>query len=531
MATLSGERSLMKGVFAFLLLCACGSGPEPNPVANTPNDQPPALDSPNVLLVVWDTVRADRLGPYGYDRETSPYLSRLAQKSVVYQRAVSPAVWTLPAHSSLFTGKMVTEHGVNGDYQRLDDEHQTISEVLAEVGYDTYAFSANPFVTKETGLLQGFAQVHHPWDDEWADKTKEVIRKHIIDGDINGKKALSKRKGGKHWAYQESAPVANEAFLGWLDERGEDKPFFAFINLMEAHATRLPSPRARKKLIDPSIDKRAMKVDQSAPTQLAWMAGAHEYSKSDLKALEAVYDATIFDLDRALLELIDGLKERNLNDNTLLILTSDHGEGLGEHNRMGHQFHVYNTVSRVPLIMHWSKGLAPKTVTAPISTADLFGLIIEAGNLPVPTTVKDSLKEAQQRRGTSVVTEYTAVLPGSIERLRKKNPKADLAEFDKTYHSVEWDDYKLIQDSSGASSLFDVKTDPEESKNLAKERADILQTGQELLTKWKGQHTAWEPKGESTAFDEDMQAGLQALGYISDEDEDKDEDDDPGDEE
>jgi arylsulfatase A-like enzyme len=512
----------MNSIIMALALSGCGSPETPEPIpapveAPEPTAQPsPSGDAtPNVLVLLWDTVRADRLTPYGYERRTTPFLDSMAKEGVVYERAVSAGIWTLPSHSSLFTGKVVTEHGVNGNYQRLDDEHVTIAEALGDAGYDTFAFSANPFIARDTGLLQGFADVYHPWDEPYADDVKRVLKKHIVDGDINGVNAQKKRKGGKHWTYQEAAPIAHKVFTGWLDERdGAEEPFFAFINLMEAHATRLPSGKARERLIDPDADERAKQLDQSAPAQLAWMAGANPMDEADLEALSQVYDATLLDLDRALAKLMADLEERQLIDNTLIVLTSDHGDALGDHERMGHQFHVYNSVSRVPLIVSWPGHVAPARVSEPKSTADLFELIVTTADIPVDEELSKALSDQSERRKDSVVTEYTSVLPGSMARLQKKNPKADLSSFERTYKAVEWDEHKLITDSSGNKELYQVIQDPQEETNVADDQPETVTLGSERIETWKTVHKAWDRKGETTNFDAEMQAGLEALGYV-----------------
>jgi len=514
-------------IFSIFFVTGCGSTEVPptepapaEPVAEPEAPSDPPAGPPNVLFIVWDTVRADRLGPYGYERRTTPYLSRLAERSVVYERAVSPGIWTFPSHSSLFTGKVVTEHGVNGDYQRLDDEHLTMAEALSDVGYDTFAFSANPFVTKETGLLQGYENVYHPWDKQFAKAVRNVMKRHIIKGDVNGVDATRERKGDKHWTYQVAAPIAHDVLLEWLDGReNTEAPFLAFINVMEAHATRLPSMKSREKLIDPKVDARAKRLDQSARAQLAWMAGANPMDEMDLKAMSQVYDATLLDLDKALSKLMSALEERQLSDSTILVLTSDHGDALGAHERMGHQFHVYNSVSRVPLLMSWPDHFEPARVTEPVSTADVFKLLISEGGLPVKTEVAEAITSRASKRKEGAVTQYTAVLPGSLTRLRKKNPKADLSSFERTYTAMEWGNYKLIEDSAGGRELYDVVADPHETRELSGSDPAALAKGIEHISAWKSAHTQWERQGETTVFDANMQAGLEALGYVSSDDE------------
>ena len=140
---------------------------------------PPA--PPHVVLVVMDTTAASHLSLYGYTRPTSPHLDRIASEGVVFLRAYATAPWTLPSHASLFTGLTVQEHGANSESKWTSDKHRLLAEVLADEGYGTYAFSANPFVSKDYNLVQGFQTVEHPWDSAWREAAERVTLDKLID--------------------------------------------------------------------------------------------------------------------------------------------------------------------------------------------------------------------------------------------------------------------------------------------------------------------------------------------------------------
>lgn len=501
-----------------LMLLGCTPSPEPPTEPLEEISAPYTMRRnrpPNVVFVLWDTVRADRLTPYGYKKNTTPFLARLARNGWVYERAISPAVWTLPAHSSLFTGMTVTEHGADGDYQRLDDDHITMAEALSAAGYDTFAFSANPFVTIDTGILQGFDIIHHPWDDVHVPASKRAYRRAQVDGDVNGGKGVS---SANHWRYQVSADVAGYTFDGFLDARAgnNDVPFFAFFNLMEAHATRYPTGHARRQVMKPEVDAHARTLDQSSLAQLGWMAGTNPMSEEDLRALNSVYDASLLDLDRAFDRLYRSLDKWSLTDDTIIVFTSDHGEALGAHGRMGHQFHVYNDVSRVPLILSWGRHTKSGRIEAPQSTADLFKLVVDVGDLPIDAELRQALDDRAERRGGAVITEYATVLPTSLERLTSIDPKLPLEPFKTTYTAVEWSDHKIIESSDGSIELYEVVTDPHETASL--EIPPLLDEGRELLQSWRAAHTPWKRQAEGAVFSDEMKAGLEALGYIAGED-------------
>ena len=151
-----------------LTLCLAGAGgcssPTPEPVEPAPPVAapvvPPSDDRPNVLIVVWDTVRADRMSLYGYGRPTTPKLDAWAKDAVVFERATSPGMWTLPSHASMFTGLRQTEHGAKPSWRWLDHRFDTLAELLDGAGYDTFAFSSNLIASPMTNLTQGFETVH-----------------------------------------------------------------------------------------------------------------------------------------------------------------------------------------------------------------------------------------------------------------------------------------------------------------------------------------------------------------------------------
>ena len=159
------------------------SEPDPAPEdTDTPTSKPrpPAGDQPNVVILMWDTVRADRLGIYGYGLPTTPALDRFAQGATVYARAVSPAIWTPPSHASLFTGLAPKQHGVDATYKWLDNHHTTLAEILGDAGFDTYAFSSNPYVSAKTNLLQGFATQDFSFEKPWKKEAKAATESKLL---------------------------------------------------------------------------------------------------------------------------------------------------------------------------------------------------------------------------------------------------------------------------------------------------------------------------------------------------------------
>jgi arylsulfatase A-like enzyme len=138
--------------------------------------RPAPSGPPNVLLVVWDTVRADHLSLYGHSRQTTPKLDAFARAARVFDDCVSVASTTVPAHASIFTGLLPAEHGVSNQHPKMDDSFVTLAEVLHDAGYHTYLFSENPHLAKSTGLTQGFELAEYPWSPAYREQATEIVR-------------------------------------------------------------------------------------------------------------------------------------------------------------------------------------------------------------------------------------------------------------------------------------------------------------------------------------------------------------------
>lgn len=465
----------------------------------------------NVLVLLGDTVRADRMSLYGHERPTTPRIDRFAERGVVYDRALSAGVWTLPSHVSLFTGKDVSEHGIDRVKDRLPASATTLAEILAHAGYATWAFTANPFVSDGTGVTQGFQVVEAAWSERWRGAVAETMRPRLLDGDVNARRARQQIGLGHTMGFQAAGPTAHRALVEWLETRGDDRPFFAFINYMEAHTPRIPSPEARSRIMDASLSEHSLGVDQTVDANVAWMAGAHDYSPRDFEALRAVYDATLVDWDDAVGDLLDELERRGDLDDTIVVITADHGEALGEHERMGHQFNVHSPVARVPLVVVAPGQLTPGRSEQAVSTTSIFGRILELVGLELPPNVEDRITVAgDASRGA--LTEYTAPHPLELSMLRHfAAPNMEV--YRRTMNAIERGSFRLVEGSDGSVALYDVREDPGESLDLAPERGDLVDELRVLLRARQGRRDRPLP-AETTRFDEDARQRLRALGYI-----------------
>ena len=332
--------------------------PRPVPIAPFVAEAPTA-PTPNVLWVVLDTVRADHTGPGGYDRATTPRLAALAAEGVTFERAYSTASWTLPAHASMFTGLSPTHHGCHDQTLRLGDTPPTVAERLSEAGYTTALLSSNPWVGAATGLGRGFGHILDAW--RWP-----------LSASFLPVSALLRPWRGEDKGAHLMAPAARR----WLDQRPEDRPFFLVVNLMEAHD---PYHELATEHLWRFTDKAdAVRSSREYSRELKAPGVLPSPGPEQGRHLVDLYDAGVYADDATLGALLDELAARGLLESTLVIVTADHGESLGDAGRWGHHATPDEEVIRVPLVLRLPTALpAGARVNAPVSVVDLAPTVLD----------------------------------------------------------------------------------------------------------------------------------------------------------
>ncbi|MDA1305679.1 MAG: sulfatase-like hydrolase/transferase [Acidobacteria bacterium] len=397
----------------------------------------------NVVLITLDTLRADHVGSYGATMVDTPHLDRLASQGVVFEQAMTTAPLTLPAHSSIMTGQFPPVHGVrdNGGFF-LGPEQVTMAEILSERGYQTGATVGAFVLDSKWGLDQGFGTYQD-------------------DFDLSGIKAMSlasvKRPGNE---------VVDLA-LAWM-EGVADQQFFAWLHLYDPHAPyESPEPyRSRYR--------------------------GHPY-----RGAIAFTDAQVG-------RVFDFLEARGLADNTIVIVTADHGEGLGEHGEETHGFFVYEIAMRVPLIVRApSTGIAPRRVGQPVRTVDILPTVLELLGTSPPEPIE----------GRSLVP----LMTGATRELALDG----YGEAMYPLHHYGWselttlrsDRYKLID--APRPELYDLQNDPNELVNLFDERRTVADAMLRELRDRKRVMEEDAPEAPQTEdVDPETRARLAALGYV-----------------
>jgi arylsulfatase A-like enzyme len=409
---------------------------------------PAAPGSPNVLLLVLDTVRAMSLSVYGYQRATTPVLERLAQRGVVFNRAISTAPWTRPSHASLFTGRW--EHQLSADHLvPLDGAYPTLAEQLAAVGYRTGGFVANlTHATPAAGIARGF---------EHYEAHLVTPAQVAVSAWIPGRLYKLLPRGGRvpeaRINYvRKTADDINRAVLDWVD-RSPGRPFFAFANYMDAHDPYRPQPPFDTLFAEPAY-----------PALPPTRAGGPGLDRPrELRP----YDQAIAYLDHEIGRLLQALEQRGLLQNTVVIITSDHGEAFGEQGIYGHGSTLYLPMLHVPLLLA-GPGVPPegKRVNDWVSLQALAPTVLE---LAAPSVRHPFPGPSLTRfwRGDSIVA--TPLLAGS--RYAANNP-AWYPTSKGTLHGLIADGKLLVREADGRRELFDLAADPMQFTDLLLRQPD-----------------------------------------------------------
>jgi arylsulfatase A-like enzyme len=413
----------------------------------------------NVLLLVMDTVRADRLSLYGYPRDTTPNLKRIARLGVRFDQARSPAPWTLPSHASMFTGLWPHQTGVSESCP-LDDDFTTLAEYLAGRGYLTAGFVANTFFCNSWfGLGQGFAHYEDFYDEDEVVSVTETLRTSALG---RGAVRLARLPLGGNRTRKTAAQI-NQDFLEWLAEQDQDRPFFAFLNYFDAHAPyRVPEE------CDHHFGRTA-----ETPEEIDVLEGWEIRPKRNVPGDEATlandaYDDCLGYLDAQIGKLFDELASRGLLENTLVVITSDHGEELGEHGLFGHGRSLYGQEVHVPLLILHPGGPRGRVVHDPVSLRDLPATFLDllgyAGDSPFPGgSLARHWKPAPRHDHTQPSPAFSEV---ALRAKVSKNPTRAPA-WRGPMQSLAAEGMAYVRNADGRAELYDTENDPAEAHDLA----------------------------------------------------------------
>ncbi|MFQ5638610.1 MAG: sulfatase [bacterium] len=471
---------------------------------------------PNVLLILMDSVRSANLSCYGYHRNTTPNLDKFATQGVLFEQAISESCWTLPAHTSVFTGLYPVNHDVTISKDALPKNHPTLAGILKDEGYQTCCFSNNAYISPATGLTRGFGHVEDIWRITHPRGIKRTLMSRInIQLRKLGKlgapllaftrllRHLKKMVKEQKNTQDSGAEFTNQRIKKWLSESWDkEKPFFMYVNYMECHEKYYPPhPHDRKFMPSRYSGWRVLRVN---PEKSKILNASKKRRKEDIEILTALYDGELNYLDQKIGELLEFLKSCGLTEDTVTVITSDHGDSLGEHDELGHRTALYEQLIRVPLIIRYNDTFEPGgRMSKQVQLSDLYPTLLElAGADSAKLKHKGfvslcDLEKVRNRKFT--ISENTA--PKSMDSM--------------TSRTIRMERYKFIWNSNGEHELYDLQEDPDELENIINSKPVVASQLQEQLQEWQQKNKDFKIGKGQSVFDEEVSERLRALGYIN----------------
>ena len=449
-----------------------------------------------VIVVMADTIRRDHLGVYGYERDTTPVLARMASEGALFRDAVSQATWTKVSTPSILTSMYPASHGVKTVPDRLPSSAVTLAEVFREAGYTTLAFSSVVFTGWATNLHQG-VEILHEATSRTGDKQYKSARQYV------------------------------DRLLPWLDTHRE-VPFFVFLHVFDPHSPFEPRPPYDAMWADPA--EKARHLQQLGAVQehienesmrSRGMPSRDELAAADVNADEFIsyyqdwYDGSIRGMDTEIGRLFEHLETLGFSDRTLMAFIGNHGEEFLEHGRTWHGHSVYGELTNVPLLL-WQPGVVPanREVRETVRTIDLMPTILTLSGLPIPEVAQGQTLTPLlgMQRAEDDADAWVARAVVSEEHVRR-------AEDDYESYAVLLDGWRLVRDvqPEDGFELYDHATDPLAINDVAADHPDVVERMSREYDRWKQRsEQASLPSDEdleSTLSAEELQR-LRSLGYV-----------------
>ncbi len=479
-----------------------------------------------MVVLLLDCARADHFGCYGHTPPATPNIDRIATESALFEQAISPSIWTLESVASLFTGLYPTQHGAHYGAPTLDPALPTLAAWLRDLGYETRSATRNPWIVPETGMTRGFDAALDLRAAARLGPLTRLARRSLAAGlPLGSLRALWRKINAEIEERMDDAGAAqiNQSTASWLATRDSSRPFFLFIDYMESHGPYKAPPADRMRFLPRGVDSgRVSRV----PLQ-SWVYHMDPtlLTPANTAIIDALYSGALRYLDRMVGELVELLRMRGILDDTLLVISADHGENLGNHGMVGHNYCVYDSLAHVPLICRYPRVFEPGSrVAGTVQNIDLLPTIeaLLGTSAPAPPAgARSGISLHRAARGDGrrdgALIEY---LEPNLDLIRTRFPHADLSSIDCAWRALRDERWKLVLASDGRAELYDIEQDSGETNDLSAihpaiveamcrrldERLDEL--GGDTQERWSRQ------AAERSDLSAQMRERLAAFGYL-----------------
>lgn len=488
------------------------------------------MSRPNVLILVLDTARAHDFSCYGYDRQTSPNVDRIAEEGIRYANALSNAPWTLPSHASMFTGRLPFDHGAHARGYQLSEELPTVAELLRDAGYDTTLLSNNGWLSEGFGVLRGFDQTYELWklfqtETDIVEPYREYVKNTNLwdsPGSLLTFASTILRQGnvlrdGVNLAYgalhrdeyHHSGKRITQLLTNHLDDT--DDPFFIVANYLEPHLKYGPPEPYRSAHLPDDVTES--EVDDIVQDVYDVQFGSASFSERERRILRRLYDGEIAHVDSFVGRVYDYLDETGILDDTLLIVVGDHGENVADHGLLGHNSSLHDTVLRVPLVIRPPGGTSGRVASEFVQLTDIYRTVLEATDVTAPEeddAFSTDILHDIEGRPDEAIAQY-AGLQLQRDRIVDEYPHVDINRYDRSLVSIHRDGHKLVRAGDGEASLYRIGDPLAEPVQIDDTESPVRERLASRLSEYGD-----EPRHETTVdteIDSAIKARLEDLGY------------------
>jgi arylsulfatase A-like enzyme len=500
------------------------------------------MTQPDIILIVLDTLRRDHLSSYGEPRALSPAFDRFSEGGVLFERAISPAQWTIPAHTSIFTGLYPTSHQVTQSYSQIPAQIPTLAEILRVNGYQTMGFSNNPLVgILNNGLTRGFDHFFNyagAAPNRPQDMTRPKLQRTVANSWGKFARMVSQQFAKSDDLFRVSLhPLLTPIWTRGINYKGHTihsvddmiasfkahrqtrtQPRFTFFNLMGAHLPYRP-PRDFLREVAPDVyhDRSAYRwMGRFNADAVRWASPTdNPLTEEEHHILDAFYSAEIAYQDYHLGRLLDSIQQAGALADSVVVIMADHGEGHGDHDFAGHSFVVYQELVHVPLLIHYpARFSGGQRVEENISTRRLFHTILDVAgiadeSLSLASVMEGGVDEENNRAFSEAIPPQTMV-----NLLKRRQP--DMLErfgIDKPRRAIYSNNIKLVTLGEQVEGVFDVAHDPAEKTNLASQQ-DVTDLKAQLSAFIQEASDMQAEYQQIAHITDDMMESLRALGYV-----------------
>jgi arylsulfatase A-like enzyme len=463
------------------------------------------IENPNIIIIVLDAGRFDYLSCYGFPQEITPHIDRLAQEGVLFENATTVAPWTVPSHASMFTGLYPNQHQANWNTLKIKEGIPTIFDIVRQKNYKVGAFVANDTLIYPCEIFGKDADVYG---------LKRHGRSKNDSGFVDGFKQE-----------ESNCEKITSYFVEWLS-KGAIQPCMLYFNYYDLHSKYEAIEPFRSKYVSPEDEVVLAEIGDRFSLHFKEMNREAVVTKEQIRAMRNLYKAKMAAIDQNVGRVISLLQENKMLDNTVLFITADHGDTLGDHTypSFHHQFSIYNALTRIPLIVYSPliKSRAKRVAVPFIQNIDIFPTVLDLCGVDTSAHLNGSaavsLSEYLFTDSTKKPRDYAISMYEAPKKFVNWNKKYVNPAYIRKLLAIQDERYKLIFSDDDKIELYDIIADPQEQTSIASDLPEICRKlknkFEEVINNFGGWNEDYAAGNFSQEEEKKIRERLKSLGYI-----------------